>query len=324
MKKLLIICGPTATGKTALGLRLAKKLDGEILSADSRQVYKGMDIGTGKDVGNSKFISQNLELKPKTQKLDYGYYWVDKIRIWGLDIVEPKYPFNVADYVRYATVVLRDIWKRGKLPIIVGGTGLYINSVLEPPETINVKPNFGLRKRIEKYSLNKLQQTLRRFDISKWNKMNDSDRINPRRLIRAIEVARTSKKRLLPREWLAHNLDILKIGLTAPREVIYQKIDKRLKNLERVGMDKEVQRLQGERVSPASQSMSGTGYQVFTKNTRESRLRLWQYADHAYARRQLTWFSRDREIHWFDISSSDWSKKVAKLASDWYTSGNTP
>ena len=127
MEKLLIICGPTATGKTKLGIKLAKKFNGEIVSADSRQVYKGMDIGTGKEVEDGKWV-------------------VDEIPIWLLDIVNPDYRFNVADYKKCADVVLDDIWKQGKLPILVGGTGFYIKAVIDGIGTMGVPPDWELRK----------------------------------------------------------------------------------------------------------------------------------------------------------------------------------
>ncbi len=134
-QKLLVICGLNATGKSDLAVKIAKKFDGEIISADSRQVYKKMDIGTGKDVSGifiNKFSNTNFQI---------GYYEVKGIKIWLLDVVEPDYRFNVADYERCAKVAVEDIRKRGKLPIVCGGTGLYIKATVDGIETSEIKPD---------------------------------------------------------------------------------------------------------------------------------------------------------------------------------------
>jgi tRNA dimethylallyltransferase len=168
MKKVLIICGPTATGKTTLAARLAKKFKGELISADSRQVYKGMDIVTGKD-------------KPQG------------VIIHGLDLVKPDQEFSAAHFVKVASTLINQISKRKKLAIIVGGTGLYLDSLINPPQTLTIKPNWSLRKKLEQKSIHYLQQQLKKLNPSKWRQMNHSDRLNPRRLIRAIEVEKSQQ-----------------------------------------------------------------------------------------------------------------------------------
>src|SRR5687767_6639381 len=125
MKKLLVICGPTATGKSSLAFKLARKFNGELISADSRQVYIGMDIGTGKE-------------------------WGEGVEIWGYDLVDPDKEFSVAQYLRFATKKISDIEKRGKLPILVGGTGLYIKGVVDGIPTVDVPRNKKLREILEK------------------------------------------------------------------------------------------------------------------------------------------------------------------------------
>src|SRR3989344_4678270 len=162
--KLLIICGPTATGKTKLAANLSKKFSGKIISADSRQVYKGMDIVTGKD-------------RPK------------EVSIWGYDIIRPNEEFSVAHFVNLAGKEITRVDKQGKLPIIVGGTGFWLKSLLNPPATINIIPDWQLREKLEKFSATELLERLKKIDPKRAASMNQSDRNNPRRLMRAIEVA---------------------------------------------------------------------------------------------------------------------------------------
>ena len=149
-KKLLVICGPTATGKTQLGFRLAKQFNGEIVSADSRQVYKYMDIGTGKE-------------------------WDDEIKIWGYDLVDPKESYSVSDYFREMKIVIEDVWSRNKLPIIVGGTGLYIKSLVDGIPTVDIPKNENLRKSLEKISIEEMFDKLAVLDSSKVASLNSYD-----------------------------------------------------------------------------------------------------------------------------------------------------
>src|SRR3989344_3202436 len=144
MNKLLIVSGPTSTGKTAIGLELAKKYNGEIVSCDSRHVYKGMDIGTGKDI-------------PK-----------ENIPIWLVDVVAPSYSFNLSDFVSLSQIVIRDIWNRKKLPIVVGGTGLYIKSLLVPLNLVNIPRDEVLRQKLEKQKVNELIKILKKENLLKW------------------------------------------------------------------------------------------------------------------------------------------------------------
>lgn len=316
MDKLLVITGPTATGKTSLGIELAKKFDGEIISADSRQVYKFMDIGTGKDREE---------------------YLRNRIKVWGIDLVDPDYSFNVSDYVKYATAKIEDIQKRNKLPIIVGGTALYIKALLEPFETIGVPPNVQLRSEFQKYSLEALQEKLKKKDQNKWQKMNQSDRKNPRRLIRAIEIflsrhsgeelATTpeslslNKKAILDAARMTR--DILLISLSASYGFLYPRIDKRVDDRIKQGAVQEVQNLLSLGYTFALPSMTASGYKEFKDS---NYVQQWKFDEHAYARRQVSFINKffKQKTHQFDIEKPNWQSEVLNRVRQWYSSTDDP
>ena len=326
MEKLLIICGPTATGKTSLGLILAKKLDGEIISADSRQVYKGMDIGTGKDLPvNLKSQISNL----KWNKKPISYYKIKGIKLWGYDLIEPDEEFNVALFTEFSRVMLKDICRRNKLPITVGGTGFYLKAITEPLTTIHIPPNKSLRKKLEILSIEKLQQELKKIDERKFNKLNRSDRNNPRRLIRAFEVSfflkrQKHKKNLIQQEKQDIPSSVLWIGLTAAQKILYQRIDKRVNQRVSKRVEKEVKALINKGYNFSLPSMSALGYQQWKeyfkgKKTREEVIARWKLDEQAYAKRQITWFKNNKKINWFSISQKEFRKQVVHLVSQWYS-----
>lgn len=249
---MLIIIGPTATGKTALGVKLAKKYNGEIISADSRQVYKGMDIGTGKD------------------KAEYG-----DIPVWGVDLVDPDYNFNVSDFVKFASEKIAEIQKRGKLPIIVGGTILYIKSLLHPPETLHIPQNAKLRAELNKLSIDELQKKLGA------SRLNASDFNNPRRLIRAIEISQTNNK---PTSRPDYSYKI--ISLIAPLASIYGWIDRRVDERLKQGAAAEVEQLLAEGFSLDLPSFTATGYREVESPE------LWKQKERQYAKRQITFIKK--------------------------------
>ncbi len=312
--KLLVICGPTATGKTSLAVKLAKKFNGEIVSADSRQVYKGMDIGTGKD------LPKNAKLrKPKNSK--FGSYLFNGIPVWGLDLVNPNQEFSVAHYQKFAQKIIKEILKRRKLPILIGGTGFYIKAIIEDFETIGVPPDKNLRRKFQKYSLIQLQNYLKKINHSHFNKLNRSDKHNPRRLIRAIEIAKHRRPRTKASKT---SYDALIIGLKSDNQTLYRRIDQRVEERIKMGTKKEVKNLLKKGCAWKLPSMSALGYRQWQpffkgKKTQEQVIQKWKFAEHAYARRQLSWFKKVKRIHWFNIAQKDWQTQVEKKVKSWYT-----
>jgi tRNA dimethylallyltransferase len=327
MNKLLIICGPTATGKTRLGISLAKKFNGEIVSADSRQVFVGMDIGTGKDLpANSKL--QTLNSKLGFRNSDLGFYLIQGIRLWGYDLVSPKDEFSVSKYLRCVQKVIGDIEKRGKLPILVGGTGLYIKGVVDGIPTVDIPRNKKLRENLEKLTADEMYEHLSQIDSFRAGAMNSSDKKNPRRLIRAIEVAMwmiDNSQRNFPQNKKAFNT--LFIGLSAPSGYLEKKINKRVEARIDMGFEKEVENLIKFGVDWNDQSMMSLGYRQwrdFAEGAveKERAVSEWKKEERKYAKRQITWWKRDGRINWFDIREADYPKKVENLVKKWYKVNN--
>lgn len=306
--KLLIICGPTATGKTKLASHLAKEFCGELVSADSRQVYRGMDIGTGKDAGETGGVP-----------------------IWMIDVVRPDEEFSISHYSRQARAIIRDIRSRRNLPIVVGGTGLYIKSLIGAIETINIPPDPVLRKKLEKLSVANQQRLLQSLGKELFEGMNESDRANPRRLIRKIEIAGYTKHADVSHGPASENT--LTIGLTAPLSHLYQLVDARVIARVKQGSPAEVQRLLDEGYTWELPAMSAMGYREwrgFIDAAPDQQSRMletvvgqWQHHEHAYVRRQMTWFRKMPQVTWFDIREPDMTVQVTRKVAKWYTTGKT-
>ncbi len=330
---ILVILGPTATGKTDLALKLAKRFDGELVACDSRQVYKGLDIGTGKLPGIISKHGGNVK--------GNGYWVVDGVKIWMYDLVDPKKQYSVADYVKDARRAIQKIIKRGKLPIIVGGTGLYLKAILYGLSNLVIPVDKKLRKRLEKLSLDKLQRKLRELSLGKWQKMNSSDRKNPRRLVRAIELALSNHKgdpstRPSINSGLAQDdklrlkivrslSNTLKIGLTAPRQLLYKRVDDRV--VDRIGMIEEAKKLYKGGLSLKRMRQLGLEYGVLADYLSGEIREIWgdkglirkmQHKIHGYVRRQLAWFKKEKDVVWFDITKEDFVTRVENKVAKWY------
>ncbi len=312
MAKILVVCGPTATGKTSLAISLAQKFKGELVSADSKQVYQGLDIGTGKDI------------PPDFRKR--GYYKYKGIKIWGYDLIGPKDEFSVSQFVSFARAKIGQIHKKGKLPILVGGTGLYIRAIVDGISTVEIPKKEALRKNLAEKAKDELFEMLAQLDPIKAGSLNASDRENPRRLIRAIEIAtwklefgRQNHKKAKTYK------DVLFIGLKAPKELLFEKIEERVRARLRAGLIKEISSLLLKGVDWNDQSMSSLGYRQFRgyfegSQKKEEAIADWKKEERNYAKRQITWFKKDLRINWFDTTSPGWQKKVEKLVNKWYSS----
>lgn len=319
-KKLLVILGPTATGKTSLAVRLARKFDGELISADSRQVYREMDIGTGKDLPGGA----------KLKKLPFsrdGYYLIGGIKVWGYDLVGPKQEYSVSKYQKTARSIINGIWKRKKLPILVGGTGLYIRSVISDFQDTQIPKNKELRKKIENSSVDELYEQLAKIDPMRAAEMNSSDSKNPRRLVRAIEVATwriDHKGNKNKKSFFLKNLEILKIGISISQKELDQRIEKRVEERIKKGFSKEVEKILSYKISEEAQAMNTIGYKQWKnylegKTNKEEAISLWKKDEKKYSKRQTTWFKKEKNVFWFGFKDKDYPKSVEKLIeSRWY------
>lgn len=325
MKKILVILGPTSTGKTDLGLMLAKKFNGELVSCDSRQLYKGLDIGTGKMPSTGRW------------KIEDGRWIVNGMPIHLYDVVDPKVQYSVADYVRDANRVVREIEDKGKLPIVVGGSGLYLKALLEGLSNLAIPVDKDLRKKLQKLSKEELQEKLKLVSTERWYSLNQSDRENPRRLVRAIELALvmpkvTSNERSSSSSKKQETrYNTLKIGLSASREVLYKRVDERVVSRINQGMIDEAVKLHKKYLSFKRMRQLGLEYGILADylagniNDRKELIRMLQSKIHRFVRRQLTWFkkpfdSSSTPLTWFDITDKNFSFKVEKMVAKWYYS----
>lgn len=278
-QKLLTVIGPTATGKSALAVLLAKKYNGEIIGADSRQVYRDLTIGTGKI----------------TKKEMLG------VRHHLLDVADPKKQFSVSEYVALAEKAIIEIIGRGKIPIVCGGTGFYIDTLLSNTKIPHVPPDKELRKRLEGRSASELYTMLTFLDKERSKSI---DAQNSRRLIRAIEIAKHfgAVPPLSPGE---SKYNVLKIGLILPKEELRKKIRDRIFSRQKDGMIAEVKNLHTQGLSWKRMEALGLEYRYIARHLQKKltetelfgklETEIWRYS-----KRQITWFKRDKKIQWFN------------------------
>jgi tRNA dimethylallyltransferase len=331
--KLIVILGPTATGKTRLAAALAYKYGGEIISADSRQVFKGMDIGTGKDLqdyyitpemaravkssdwaGLAKMASRSALKAPKTPsgKAVKGSKRPFKVPSYLIDIIRPMTDFNVAKYQKLAKKAIGEVLGKGKVPLLVGGTGLYIDAVIKNYSLNENIPEAKLkmvRKKLDKLSLAQLLARLKKIDPASYEKI---DRQNRRRVQRAVEIFELTGQRKSEADQMRDSdYELLVIGLKFPLEKIYQKIDSRLEARISEGMIKEIKKLRQQGVSWKRLEDFGLEYRYVSRYLRglityEEMVEQLRNEIHHFAKRQLTWFKRNPDIKWVaDINQAD-------------------
>ncbi|MCX6723740.1 MAG: tRNA (adenosine(37)-N6)-dimethylallyltransferase MiaA [Candidatus Staskawiczbacteria bacterium] len=276
--KLIVILGPTASGKTDLSIKLAKKFNGEVISADSRQVYKGMDVGTGKVT--------KKEMKGVPHYL--------------LDVANPKKIFTVVQYQKLALTAIKKIQKKNKIPFLVGGTGFYIQSIVDGAVIPEVKPDWKLRKRLEKKPVEELFEMLEKLDNRRALII---DKNNPRRLIRALEIVLSTKQPVPAVFQNKPNFDVLTLGINKTKEDLVELIGKRLLRRLNNGMIEEVKKLHKSGVSWKRLEEFGLEYR-FVAQYLQNKITYQEMADKIqkesehYAKRQMTWFKRDKKTHW--------------------------
>ena len=315
---MLIIYGPTQTGKTDLALQLAKKYNGELISADSRQVYKGLDIGSGK-VGFSDVVSKH-----------HGYWMVNGVRINGFDLTDPGQQFSAADFLEFAHTTMTQIIGAKKTPIVVGGTGFYIKALLYGIWSIGIPADWKLRSGLEKLSSDDLYKQLFSIDPARAKSMNQSDRANPRRLIRAIEIvllnqkSKSKNQKVKTTNYKLPTTNYQLLGLTAPNEFLFKKADRWLEERISYGLIEEVKGLLSAGVDSNWLKNLGLEYRWITKyllgenSYEESHFRL-EGDIHSFIRRQKTWFPKFKNIKHFDISTKNFRKSLEKTVGLWYT-----
>ena len=278
-KKIIAVVGPTASGKTAYAVELAHKINGEIISADSRLVYKGFDIGTAKPTVEER----------------------QGIPHYMIDIVEPEFDYTAGLYVTEARRIIEDIIKRGKTPIIAGGTGLYFRLLLENYVMPEVEPNYDLRKELQEYSSEDLHNILKKLDRDAADKIYANDK---KKLIRTIEIIKISGKPISESRSVAEDsqYDVDWLGLNFPREILYDRINKRVDIMIENGLVEETKNLLAKH-GHIYNIVNTIGYQEITKfldgefSFEEAVDKLKQNSRN-YAKRQLTWFRKNTKIKW--------------------------
>ena len=283
----IVICGPTASGKTALSIELAKKINGEIVSADSMQIYKYMDIGSA---------------KPTKEEMD-------GIKHYMLDFVEPNMRYSVADYKKQAEICIEQILEKGKVPIIVGGTGLYVNSLIYGIEYNEIKLDKEYRDKLEKIAqeegLEALYNKAIEIDSTAMEKISCNDK---KRIIRVLEIYKATGKTKTEQEIESRKnevpYDYKVFAINMDREILYNRINQRVDTMLEQGLVEEVKKLISK-YDELPTAIQGLGYKetieyIQGKITKEEMVEKIKMETRRYAKRQLTWFKKDKQTIWID------------------------
>lgn len=303
-QKLLVIGGPTAVGKTDLSIKLAKKLNGEIISADSMQIYRYMDIGSAKVTKDE----------------------MDGINHYLIDTITPDVPFSVADFKEYGDKALNEIISKGKLPIVSGGTGLYINSLTCNMTFTEAEKDEEYRKHLENLALEKgniyIHEMLKECDPISYEEIHPNNR---KRVIRALEVFKLTNKPFSSynagEDFYNSNYDVYYYVLTMNREKLYERINKRVDMMMKKGLLDECIRLKEIGYTSDIQSMQGIGYKEILYHL-EGKISLNEAIDmikqgsRNYAKRQLTWFRRDLRCVFLDKDKMGDDEILDKVIND--------
>ena len=292
--RIIVIVGPTASGKSALAIKIAKKFNGEIVSADSRQIYREMDIGTA---------------KPSEKEMTAVPHYL-------IDIKNPNENYTVAEYKSDAIKAINKIIKKKKLPILVGGTGLYIKAIVDNLNIPEVAPDLKLRKKLEK----EIEKNGLKYLFEKLVKLDPEaayivDPNNPRRIIRALEIAIKTKKPFSAQRKIGKPLfDFIEMGLKWPKNILDKRINKRVDLMIKEGLVDEVKNLV-KKYGSKQQSFDAIGYREIIgyldkKITLNEAVELIKKNTRNYAKRQMTWFRKDGRIHW--VGSEKAAEKIVK------------
>ncbi|MBM5789981.1 tRNA (adenosine(37)-N6)-dimethylallyltransferase MiaA [Candidatus Parcubacteria bacterium] len=313
--KIILIVGPTASGKTGLGIEIAKRVGGEVVSVDSRQVYRGMDIGTAKV---SPTTTDDLSFRgvqpPSLQRTRLPFLQgrkeayrdlplvVDGVVHWGIDLADPDEEFTVADFKAYAEQKIKEIVRRGQVPILVGGTGLWVSALIDNFDLTETASDPALRAELEARPLGDLFAQYKRLDPEGAEVI---DRENKRRVVRALEVCLLTGKPFSTQQTRGEpKYEVLQIGLRVPREVLNERINARVDEMIARGLVDEVRTLRA-RYGCDVDAMTGIGYRQVCafldgKCSLEEAVEETKKATRHYAKRQMTWFKRDPRIQWVD------------------------
>ena len=306
MRKIIAVCGPTAVGKTKYAIEAAKAFGGEVVSCDSMQLYKYMDIGSAKPTAE--------ELAQVTHHL--------------VDLIDPADAFSVAEYQKLAREAIEDIFARGKVPVIAGGTGLYLNSILYDMDFSNAKQDQNLRLQLEKeaeeFGPEYLHNKLRELDSEAASRIHPN---NIKKVVRAIEGALSGDniKDFKECNTKVKDFERILIGLTRDREELYDRINLRVDLLVEQGLFDEVKGLLDKGLTESDISMKGIGYKEIIgyfngKYTEEEAIDLIKKNTRHLAKRQITWFKRYEDIHWIDISQYQNDEEAIEGMLEWLKS----